>query len=196
MSTTEKPPRAAAPPLVEGQRLDQPEFHRRYEAMPPETRAELIDGVVYMPSPVSHAHDQRTPQPSSGSTATRRQLRALRSSVAPPQSLVARASPSPTRRCVFYPSVGARLGFSGGSFEGLRSWLWRSPKRRVTSTWAQSSTITSVAGVREYVVRALDPDEVIWHVRRKGRLIAVGRVRTGCTAPRSSRVCGSTLGHS
>ena len=32
--------------LVEGQRLDQPTFHALYEAMPPCTRAELIDGVV------------------------------------------------------------------------------------------------------------------------------------------------------
>jgi hypothetical protein len=30
------------PPLVEGQRLDQAEFRRRYEAVPPETHAELI----------------------------------------------------------------------------------------------------------------------------------------------------------
>jgi hypothetical protein len=38
--------------LMEGQDLDQPTFHALYEAMPPGTRAELIDGVVYMPSPV------------------------------------------------------------------------------------------------------------------------------------------------
>ena len=31
-------------------------FHALYEAMPPGTRAELIDGVVYMPSPLGHAH--------------------------------------------------------------------------------------------------------------------------------------------
>ena len=42
--------------LVEGQRLDQPTFHALYEAMSPGTRAELIDGVVYMPSPVGLAH--------------------------------------------------------------------------------------------------------------------------------------------
>ena len=58
MSTTEKPTRVAVPPLVEGERLDQPEFHRRYEAMPPGTRAELIDGVVYMPSPVGIEHGE------------------------------------------------------------------------------------------------------------------------------------------
>jgi len=42
--------------LVEGQQLDQPTFHALYEAMPPGTRAELINGVVFMPSPVSPAH--------------------------------------------------------------------------------------------------------------------------------------------
>ena len=34
--------------LVEDQRLDQPTFHSLYEAMP-RHRAELINGVVYMP---------------------------------------------------------------------------------------------------------------------------------------------------
>jgi hypothetical protein len=38
--------KAAPRTLVEGQRLDQPTFHALYEAMPPGTRAELIDGVV------------------------------------------------------------------------------------------------------------------------------------------------------
>src|SRR3954453_3672693 len=42
--------------LVEGQWLDQPTFHALYEAMPPGTRAELIDGVVFMPGPVGRAH--------------------------------------------------------------------------------------------------------------------------------------------
>jgi hypothetical protein len=32
MSTAERPVRITVPPLVEGQRLDQAEFHRRYDA--------------------------------------------------------------------------------------------------------------------------------------------------------------------
>ncbi len=55
MSTLE-PRTQIAPPLVEGQRLDQATFHERYEAMPPGTRAELIGGVVFMPSPVGRDH--------------------------------------------------------------------------------------------------------------------------------------------
>lgn len=40
-------------PLENGDRLTRAEFERRYEAMTHVKKAELIDGVVYMPSPVS-----------------------------------------------------------------------------------------------------------------------------------------------
>jgi Uma2 family endonuclease len=39
-------------PLESGDRLTRAEFERRYEAMPQLKKAELIEGVVYMPSPV------------------------------------------------------------------------------------------------------------------------------------------------
>src|SRR3954468_17865156 len=39
-------------PLENGDRLSRDEFERRYEAMPGLKKAELIEGVVYMPSPV------------------------------------------------------------------------------------------------------------------------------------------------
>jgi Uma2 family endonuclease len=40
------------PPLESGDRLSRAEFMRRYEAMPDLKKAELIDGVVYVASPV------------------------------------------------------------------------------------------------------------------------------------------------
>ena len=40
------------PPLKHGEQLTRDEFERRYEAMPHLKKAELIEGVVYMPSPV------------------------------------------------------------------------------------------------------------------------------------------------
>ncbi len=50
------PPRpaqaAVLPPLNAGDRLSRAEFERRYQAQPELKRAELIEGVVYMPSPV------------------------------------------------------------------------------------------------------------------------------------------------
>lgn len=40
------------PPLNTGDRLTRPEFERRYQAHPELNKAELIEGVVHMPSPV------------------------------------------------------------------------------------------------------------------------------------------------
>ncbi len=50
---------AAIPPLENGDRLTRREFERRYAAMPQVKKAELIEGVVYMPSPAHfRAHGQ------------------------------------------------------------------------------------------------------------------------------------------
>ncbi len=43
-------------PLENGDRLTRPEFERRYTAMSDLKRAELIEGVVYMSSPVAITH--------------------------------------------------------------------------------------------------------------------------------------------
>src|SRR5262245_53501878 len=50
--------RPPLPPLRPGERLTQPEFHRRYEAHPDDTKFELIGGVVYMSSPARLPHGE------------------------------------------------------------------------------------------------------------------------------------------
>ena len=56
---TESPARQAPLPLQAGDRLGRAEFERRYAAMPDLKKAELIEGVVYVPSPVNHrSHGQ------------------------------------------------------------------------------------------------------------------------------------------
>ena len=47
-------PQAAIPPLENGDRLSRAELERRYEAMPDLKKAELIEGEVYVGSPVRH----------------------------------------------------------------------------------------------------------------------------------------------
>lgn len=46
------------PPLQNGDRLRSREFLRRYEGMPELKKAELIEGIVYMGSPVSATHGE------------------------------------------------------------------------------------------------------------------------------------------
>ena len=57
--TSEFAPAQHLPPLSNGDRLTSREFERRYRAMPELKKAELIEGVVYMASPLrfeSHAN--------------------------------------------------------------------------------------------------------------------------------------------
>ena len=51
-----RPATKALPLLENGDALDADEFLRRYERMPDVKKAELINGVVYMASPVSASH--------------------------------------------------------------------------------------------------------------------------------------------
>ena len=53
VQTTPKPEVERIPLLHQGDHLTAEEFMRRYEAMPEVKKAELIQGVVYMPSPVT-----------------------------------------------------------------------------------------------------------------------------------------------
>jgi Uma2 family endonuclease len=52
-SERQSPVAREIPPLIAGDRLTRDEFERRYRAMAHITKAELVEGVVYMPSPVS-----------------------------------------------------------------------------------------------------------------------------------------------
>src|SRR5437870_1661176 len=52
MSTAEQVSR----PLVSGEKLTREEFLRRWEALPELKFAELLEGVVYIPSPLSASH--------------------------------------------------------------------------------------------------------------------------------------------
>jgi len=59
---TSKPASGKKQPLLwEGQRLDRETFHRLYSDSPELKRVQLIEGIVYMPSPmrfVQHAHPE------------------------------------------------------------------------------------------------------------------------------------------
>ena len=199
MSTAERPIRTAVPPLVEGQRIDQAEFHRRYEAMPPETRAELIDGVVFMPGPVGPEHgraqvpalvwlnyyEENTPRVEVlDNTST---------------ALGSRSEPQPDAQLRILPECGGRTETDRRVVRGVPELLVEvSHTTRYHLTLVRSSTTMSAATpgrTGEYIVRA---------ARRPG-LKCSGMyctragwspcppMPTACFARVSSRACGSIL---
>ena len=61
-SANGKPSFSKVPTLLNGDHLTVPEFERRYEAMPGDRKAELIEGMVIMSPPTSDTHGEAQTQ--------------------------------------------------------------------------------------------------------------------------------------
>ncbi len=163
-----------APPLVDGQRLTRAEFHTRYEAMPPKTRAELIGGVVHlMSSPLGYPHanthafvvgwlfhyDCRTPGVEVADNAS--------------TALDGLGEPQPDALLRILPSRGGQTHDLGNIIGGAPELVVEvAASSRAIDLGAKRADYER-AGVLEYLVVTLDPDDVYWHVRQEGRLVRV-----------------------
>lgn len=150
------------PPLVAGDKLTREEFLERWEAMPTLKRAELIGGIVYMPSPTSldHGHSDgdvavwlgnyavRTPGTKAGSHATWKMLQ---------------DAPQPDDFLRILPEYGGQSGTDGIYAAGA-------PELGAEVCWSstaydlhQKKDLYEAAGVKEYVAVLLQGQEVRWH---------------------------------
>ncbi len=156
--------------LVEGQRLDQPSFHALYEAMPPGTRAELIDGVVYVPSPVGMDHGmavvssivwldyyaERTPGVQVMDNTT--------------TILGWKSEPQPDVLLRIIPECGGRTWNEGGYVHGAPELIVEVARATRYLDLGPKRNEYQQAGVFEYVVHAMDPDEIAWFAQEQGAL--------------------------
>ncbi len=170
MTTVEQ---TSAPPLEAGQSLDQREFHRRYLAMPTGTKAELIRGMVVMPSPVGNRH---------GTTCLNLAMcLGIDKSRTPGTQASDNATTILGNDGELQPDCWLRiLPSKGGQTRDVGKFVGGAPELIVEV--ADSSRAIDLgdklaeyekAGALEYVVFGLDPDEVFWHVRQENRLVRV-----------------------
>jgi hypothetical protein len=91
------------PRLVAGDRLSRDEFERRYQAMPGVNKAELIEGIVHMPSPVRfQAHSNPHSLLNGGCFLTLLEHQACSVWVTTgPSVLTTTTNPNPTCSCCF-----------------------------------------------------------------------------------------------
>jgi hypothetical protein len=160
-------PRKVLPPLTAGEHLDQPTFHERYEAMPPETRAELVDGVVYMPSPMRHDHGQESRVVAGWLDNYQRLTPGVDGGDGSTLRLDLRAEPLADHHLRIPAAAGGQShideeGYIAGAPE-LVAEVARST--RSFDLNAKKADYER-AGVREYLVVELDPNRVHWFVRR------------------------------
>jgi hypothetical protein len=157
--------------LIEGQRLDQPTFHALYEAMPPGTRAELINGVVHMPSPVGVEHgkaDLRTLMWLGFYEANTPGVQALANTST---ALGFRSELQPDGLLRILPEFGGRTLNDPKIVAGVPELLVEVAHTTRYTDLGPKFDDYEHAGVLEYVVRSIEPDEVCWFVLRRGRFV-------------------------
>jgi Uma2 family endonuclease len=159
----------ALPPLKEGDRLDQKTFHARYEAMPSGTRAELIGGVVYMPSPLKTPHGDTHGDVMYWLKAYQYATPGVRAYDNASNILDDESEPQPDA-CLLITAPG--LGQTREEDQYIVG-----PPELVVEVAASSEAIDfhakrddyESAGVREYLVIALRQQRVVWFVLRDDR---------------------------
>jgi Uma2 family endonuclease len=171
MSTAEKRVRATTLPLVEGQRLSQPEFHRRYEAMPPGIRAELIDGVVYIHSPLGIDHGEASNNVGAWLAHYRLHTPGVQVLDGATTILGRKREPQPDALMRIRPEFGGQSRNKRGYVHGAPELVAEVAKATRYIDLGPKLNDYQRSGVREYLVRALDPNEVIWYVLRKRKFV-------------------------
>ena len=157
--------------LVEGQKLDQATFHERYEAMPLGTRAELINGVVYMPSPVGPEHGRALVPTLVWLSYYQENTPGVEVLDNTSTALYPKGEPQPDAQLRILPEYGGRTLTERRLVRGVPELIVEvSHASRFTDLGPKFDDYERV-GVLEYVVRALEPDEILWFELRQGRLV-------------------------
>lgn len=172
MTPAQPPSHEAAPiPALEpGDRLSRAEFERRYESMPHVKKAELIEGVVYMPSPVrlrKHgrphfrlitwlgAYEAATPRAMGGADTTSR--------------LDLDNEPQPDVLLMIDPDWGGQAIISDDDYvEKAPEWVGEISASSVSFDLHTKLNVYRRNGVREYVVWRVADKQIDWFVLRGG----------------------------
>lgn len=151
------------PPLEQGDRLTRVEFERRYEAMPEPKKAELIEGRVYMMSPVKPPHGR----PHARMTTWLGVYEAATPGVASSANTTIRFDddnePQPDVLLAIEPSAGGRSHVDeDGYLSGSPELLVEIASSTVSYDLQDKLHVYRRQGVREYLVWRVRDAEIDW----------------------------------
>ncbi len=171
MSTIERArSKTTVPPLVAGEHLDQPTFHERYEAMPPETRAELVDGVVYMPSPMLRDHCDESRVVAGWLDNYQRLTPGIEGGDGGTIKLDRKGEPQPDHHLRIPASLGGQCGVDAdGYLTGAPELVVEIARSSRRYDLGKKKLEYERTGIQEYLVVELDPDRIHWLIRRGER---------------------------
>ena len=173
-STTTKPHVArqhGVPPLENGDHLTRDEFERRYAAMPHLKKAELIEGVVYVPSPVRYRHHGA---PHAHLISWLGQYAAGTPGVEVSDTSTVRLDldnePQPDALLLINPTCGGQARFSSDDYiEGSPELVAEVASSSVSYDLHAKLHVYRRNGVREYLVWRVLEQAIDWFVLRAGQ---------------------------
>lgn len=176
MTALNVPPSQPIPPLEPGDHLTRAEFERRYRAMPHVKKAELIEGVVHMPSPVRwrnhsfpHVHVNawlsaywaRTPGVVPGDN--------------PSLRLDLENEPQPDATLLILPTYGGRVRISADDYvEGAPEWVGEVAASSSSFDLHTKLRVYRRNQVQEYFVWRVLDQAIDWFVYREGQYEPLG----------------------
>ena len=166
------------PELVAGDKLTRAEFLRRWEADPEIKNAELMGGIVYMPSPVSLDHGvmdgdvgswlgayrAATPGTDSGHNTT---------------SFILKDTPQPDNFLCILPEYGGSSKVEDKYLGGRPELLAEICRSSASYDLHVKFDLYQAAGIPEYLAILLYEQEVRWHMLVKGRYQLLSPNRDG-----------------
>lgn len=172
MSTVER----SVPPLVAGDKLTTDEFLRRWEAMPGLKRAELIGGIVYlpspwikdyggvdMPSPLSRDHGGSDFQLGTWLGVYAAHTPGCEGGHGVTQVMTEEDSPQPDVHLRVLPAYGGQSTDAGKYVGGAPELVAEISLSSTSYDLHQKYALYESAGVQEYLAVLLEEQEVRWH---------------------------------
>jgi Uma2 family endonuclease len=151
------------PPLVAGERLTRDEFLRRWEAMPHVKRAELIEAVVYIPSPVSFEHGDSDFHVSAWLGTYEAHTPGCRGSSSATWLMDESSAPQPDDSLRILPEYGGQSRREGKYVAGAPEFLAEISLSSAEYDLHQKKDVYEQNGVQEYMVVLVEEQEVRWH---------------------------------
>jgi Uma2 family endonuclease len=158
-------------PLLEaGDNLDQPTFHRRYEAMS-NVRAELVQGIVYMPAAAAPRHGRVHGLVATWVCLYESETAGMESYVDTTAILGPNSEPQPDAFLIIPPEKGGQMKWSREFpeyLEGAPEFVAEVANSSEAYDLHQKRADYERQGVREYLVVALRQKRVYWFASREG----------------------------
>jgi len=151
------------PLLVAGQRLTRAEFLRRWEAMPDLKRAELIHGVVHMPSPLSRLHGLIASEVCGWFTFYRVATPGVDSGLEMTWLMPGEETPQPDLTLFIRPSHGGQSSEVGIYAGGAPELLVEVAVSSIPRDLGDKLEVYRVSGVQEYLVVLAELREIRYH---------------------------------